>query len=200
MTTTPNKIKDRFRGFLPVVIDVETAGFDASKDALLEMAAVAITYDETSNLVLSDAFHYHIEPFEGAHIDPAALEFNKINIHHPFRFAVSEHDALSEFFPQIRELLKKHQCQRAVLVGHNAWFDLSFLNAATDRCKLKSPFHRFTSFDTATLSAVVYGQTVLSKALIAAKLGYDSKEAHSAVYDTHQTAKLFCKMVNDWNQ
>lgn len=195
------KLKDRFRGFLPIVIDVETAGFDARKDALLEFAAVAIIYDtnDPQKFILGDKFHYHIKPFEGAHLDPSALKFNKIDPDHPFRFAISEKDALEDFFPKIKKLLKQHECQRAVLVGHNAWFDLSFLNAATERTQLKSPFHRFTSFDTATLSALIYGQTVLSKALIAAGLEYDGEAAHSAVYDTVQTAQLFCKILNGWN-
>jgi ribonuclease T len=193
-------IKERFRGFLPVVIDVETAGFEAKTDALLELAAIPIEYDDDKNFVLGECFHYHIKPFEGAKINQDALEFNKIDPDHPFRFAISEKDALEDLYPKIRAVAKKHNCQRAVLVGHNAWFDLSFINAATTRTKLKSPLHGFTSFDTATLSALFYGQTVLSKALMAAKLGYNAEEAHSAVYDTKQTAKLFCKMLNDWNK
>ena len=193
-------IKERFRGFLPIVIDVETAGFEASQDALLEMAAVVIELNEHQEFQCGESFHYHIKPFDGANLDKEALAFNKIDIHHPFRFAVSEKDALEDFFPRIKAHVKQQDCQRAVLVGHNAWFDLSFLNAATERTEVKSPFHRFTSFDTATLSGLVYGQTVLSKALVAAGLDYSAKDAHSAVYDTKQTAKLFCKILNEYRQ
>ena len=38
---------DRFRGFYPVVIDVETAGFNAKTDALLEIAAITLKHHIT---------------------------------------------------------------------------------------------------------------------------------------------------------
>lgn len=194
-------IKHRFRGFLPVIIDVETAGFNANTDALLELAAVTVDYDSEGLLTLKDTWHYHIEPFEGANLDPKALEFTGIVPDHPFRFAVSEEQALSDLFANVRGALKETGCTRAVLVGHNAWFDLSFLLAAIERTGLKrNPFHSFSSFDTATLSALAFGQTVLAKALLAAGLKFDPELAHSAIYDAEQTAKLFCQIVNNWDR
>ena len=192
-------LASRFRGFYPVVVDVETGGFNAKTDALLEIAAVLIEVDEHGKLYRGESVHAHVEPFKGANIEAAALAFTGIDVHHPFRFAVDEKNALSQIFAPVRQAQKKHGCQRAVLVGHNAWFDLAFLNAAIERTGIKrSPFHPFTSFDTATLSGLAYGQTVLARACRAARVPFDSKEAHSAVYDAEQTAELFCQIVNHW--
>ncbi len=195
------KIAHRFRGFLPVVIDVETAGFNCQTDALLELAAIEVDYDENNRLVTTNTHHYHIEPFPGANLEPSALSFLGVDPGHPFRFAVAEKDALGDLFDHINIAIKTHHCQRAILVGHNAFFDLTFLQAATERCGLKnSPFHRFTTLDTASLGALIYGQTVLARALKAAHIPFDSKQAHSALYDTEATAQLFCKIVNAWDE
>jgi ribonuclease T len=194
-------LSKRFRGYLPVVVDVETGGVNPAKDALLELAAITIGMDDNGLIYPDKSYHYHIIPFEKANLDPAALAFNKIDPFHPFRFAISEHDALKDLFTHIRKECTAKKCTRAVLVGHNAWFDQHFLNAAIVRTKNNNnPFHRFTSLDTASLSALVYGQTVLSKALLAAKIAYDSEQAHSAIYDTRCTAELFCAIVNRWQQ
>ncbi len=191
-------IKTRFRGFLPVVVDVETAGFDAKKDALLELSAQIVLMDDQGNLKPGEIMTQHILPFKSANLDPKALEFNKIDPYHPFRFAVEEQKALTEVFDFVKKHLKTHDCSRAVLIGHNAWFDLGFVKAAAVRCEMETPFHGFTSFDTATLSGLVFGQTVLSKALEAANIEYDNEQAHSAEYDTKITAELFCYMVNKY--
>jgi len=194
-------ISQRFRGFLPIIIDVETGGIDPRKDALLELAAVSIKMDE-QGLIHPDAeYHYHILPFEGSNLDPESLAFNKIDPHHPFRFAVPESEALHDLFSKIKKECKQKDCRRAVIVGHNAWFDQHFVNCAATRCKItKMPFHRFTSFDTATLSGLAYGQTVLSKALSAANIPFDTEQAHSALYDAQCTAQLFCAIVNQWHK
>lgn len=194
----PIEMKKRFRGFLPVVVDVETGGVNPNRDALLEIAAVTLEFNNRGLLQPKDTFHYHIKPYAGTHIDPKALQINKIDPDHPFRFAIKEKEALEHVFKPIKQLVKETQCQRAVLVGHNAWFDLSFIQAACLRNKLKMPFHQFTSFDTATLSALVFGETILAKAMKSAGIEFNQKEAHSAIYDTKKTAELFCFIVNRW--
>ena len=189
----------RFRGFLPVVIDVETGGFNARTDALLEIAAVIVTMDEDGRLMAKETISYHVKPFEGANIDPAALEFTGIDPYHPLRLAISEKEALENIFKGIRKALKEQGCRRAILVGHNASFDHGFVTAACERCDIKrNPLHPFSTFDTATLAGLAYGQTVLAKACEAAKVNFDASEAHSARYDTEKTAELFCKIVNRW--
>lgn len=190
-------IAERFRGFLPVVVDVETGGFNAATDALLEIAAVTLRMDDVGKLHLADSVSYHVEPFDGANIEPASLEVNGIDPHHPLRPALPEHEALTRVFREVRRAVRESGCKRAVLVGHNAHFDLGFLNAAVARTGIKrNPFHPFSVFDTATLAGVAFGQTVLKRAAQAADLGWDSDAAHSARYDTEQTAALFCTIVN----
>lgn len=191
-------IKERFRGFLPVVVDVETAGVDPYKNALLEMCIVLVFMDEQGNLCRGKSHFEHILPFPGAELDQKSLEFNQIDPYQPLRFAVDEKVALENLFKPIFTALKETRCQRAVLVGHNAWFDLLFIKEAIKRTGIKSPFHAFTCFDTATLGGFIYGQTVLAKAAQAAKIPFDAQEAHSAIYDAEKTADLFCHMVNLW--
>lgn len=192
-----SQMKQRFRGYLPVVIDVETAGFNSKTDALLEIAAVTLKFDDEGWLHPDQTFHYHVDPFEGANIEQAALDFNGIDPDSPLRGAVPEEEALKEIFKPIRKAQKDAGCQRSVLVGHNATFDHGFVMAAAERANLKrNPFHPFVTFDTAALAALSLGQTVLIKACQAAGIAFDSKEAHSAVYDTERTAELFCWMVN----
>lgn len=187
----------RFRGFLPVVVDVETGGFNEQTDALLQIAAVLLDFDEQGQLISSDTHTCHVTPFEGANLEPKSLEINGIDPDHPLRMAISEKQALPKIFKPIREALKRSNCKRAILVGHNANFDLKFINAAAQRTGIKrNPFHLFSTFDTVSLAGLAYGQTVLSRAAQAAGLEWDNNEAHSAIYDAEMTARLFCKIVN----
>jgi ribonuclease T len=193
------RIADRFRGFLPVVVDVETGGFNPERDALLEVAACIIRMDDFGRLRVAETIDVNVEPFDGANIDPKSLEITGIQVDNPLRGALPEVDALRKIFQPIRQEVRATGCQRAILVGHNAFFDLSFLNAAIARTQYKrSPFHPFSCFDTATLAGLAFGQTVLSRSVQAAGLDWDESEAHSAVYDTEKTAALFCAIVNRW--
>ena len=188
---------DRFRGFLPVVVDVETGGFNCKTDALLEIAAVLLVSDEEGRLVRNETIRYHVKPFEGANMDPASLAVNGIDPDHPLRPAIDERDALQRVFREVRRAIREANCTRAILVGHNSAFDLGFLNEAIDRSAIKrNPFHPFSSFDTATLCGVAFGQTVLSRAVKAAGLEFDEESAHSAAYDAEITADVFCEVVN----
>lgn len=192
-------ISRRFRGFLPVVIDVETGGFNPKTDALLEIAAVIIDMKSCGDLYLKETVHCNVEPFRGANMEASALQFTGIDPHSPFRNALSEKMALDKIFTPIRKAIKDTGCTRAILVGHNASFDHSFVFAAAERTGIKrNPFHPFSSFDTATLAGLVYGQTVLAKACALASIDFNGKAAHSAKYDTEKTAELFCKIVNKW--
>ena len=198
--TAVNRIVDRFRGFLPVVIDLETAGFNAKRDALLEIAAVLLDMGEDGDLSRRETIACHIEPFPGANLDEESLRFTGIDPYHPFRMAKPEYEALESIFKPVRRAVKEAGCKRAILVGHNSFFDLSFVNAAVQRTGIKrNPFHPFSTFDTVTLAGLAYGQTVLARAVQAAGLEWDSERAHSAVYDTERTAELFCAVFNRWN-
>lgn len=193
----------RFRGFLPVVVDLETGGFNPEGDAILEIAAVSLTMDPQGNLMRDATYAFHIHPFEGANVEQSALDFTGIRLDDPLRrqVAISESEALGEIFRPVRKSIKAHGCTRAVLVGHNAAFDHGFLNAAVARAGIKrNPFHPFSSFDTASLGGLVYGQTVLARACRAAGIEFDNQAAHSARYDTERTADLFCAMVNRYKE
>lgn len=190
----------RFRGFLPVIVDVETGGFNPRTDALLEIAVVTLQLDESGVIKPEHTFSTHVKAFEGSNIEPKSLEITGIRPDSPLRAAREEREALGYIFSPIRQAVKAYNCTRAILVGHNAFFDLSFLNAAVERTGIKrNPFHPFSSFDTVTLGGLAYGQTVLSKAVLAAGFSWDAKEAHSAVYDAQKTAELFCKVINRWD-
>lgn len=190
-------ISNRFRGFLPVVVDVETGGFNSRTDALLEIAAVLVKAGTDGRLRRSETHRYHIRPFEGANLDPASMAVNGIDVDHPLRPAIDERDALQRIFREVRSAVRESGCSRAILVGHNASFDLGFLNQAVQRTQIKrNPFHPFSSFDTATLCGVAYGQTVLARAAAAAGIEWDESSAHSAAYDAEVTADLFCDVVN----
>lgn len=191
----------RFRGFLPVVVDLETGGFDCNRHALLEIAAVPVTMDGEGWLRPGDMVSTHVEPFPGAELDPRSMEVTGIDVDHPFRFAVPEREALDQVFRPVRQAVRNAGCQRAILVGHNAHFDLGFINAAVARTGHKrNPFHPFSVFDTVTLAGLAYGQTVLSRAVEASGTPWNADEAHSAVYDATRTAELFCRIVNRWRE
>ncbi len=201
MTEYNPEIAGRFRGFLPVVVDVETGGFNAQLDALLEIAAVTLSINAGGLLERAETIHCHVLPFEGANLDPKALEFNGIDPGNPLRGALNEKEALQHCFLPVRHAIKASGCKRAILVGHNATFDLSFINTAAQRCNIKrNPFHPFSTFDTVSLAGLAYGETVLAKSAVAAGMEWDHREAHSAIYDAEGTAELFCRIVNRWKE
>jgi len=194
---TTHAIADRFRGFLPVVVDLETGGFNAKTDALLEIAAVMLHLDDEGAIRRGETTRFHVLPFENANIEAASLEVNRIDPHHPLRPAIPEKDALQRIFREVRAELRQTGCTRAILVGHNAHFDLGFLNEAVRRTDMKrNPFHPFSVFDTATIAGIAFGQTVLARAVAAAGLEWNADEAHSAAYDAELTADMFCEAVN----
>lgn len=199
MYNKPTLMARRFRGLLPVVVDVETSGLNASTDALLEIAAVTVAMNEEGRFYRESTVAYHVEPFYGAHLEKEALEITGIDPTHPFRFALPEAQALQRIFSYIRQELERLACYRAVLVGQNAWFDLSFILAASRRAQLNYiPFHTFTTIDTASLSAISLGETVLARAMKRARISFDIRHAHSAIYDAEKTADLFCYIANRW--
>ena len=193
----PMLMKQRFRGFLPVVVDVETGGFNSQTDALLEVAAVILGLDDNGDLVPLETVATHIHPFEGANLEKASLEVNGIDVENPLRMALDERAAIEKIFRVVRRAVSEQGCKRAILVGHNAHFDLGFINAACARLKHKrNPFHPFSVFDTVTLAGAALGQTVLQRALLAAGIPFNQAEAHSAIYDAEATADLYCSIIN----
>jgi ribonuclease T len=190
-------ISERFRQFLPVVIDLETGGLDPNKHALLEIAATPILYDTRYGFYYDDIFHEHVKPHPSTQIDQQALAINQIVVDSALRFAVEETYAIKTLVQWINAYLKKTSCSKAIIVAHNAHFDLRFLiNAMTRSSNERCPLHRFSTLDTVTMSALVYGETVLAKALNKARIDFNENNAHGALYDTWKTAQLFCQIVN----
>lgn len=197
-----NTLRARFRGFYPVVVDVETAGINASTDALLEIATITLKMDCAGWLRIDNSLHFHIKSFPGSIIQPEALALNRIDPNSPSRAAITEQAALCEIFKMVRLGIKDQECDRAIIVAHNASFDHSFLMSAVSRSnRIKdNPFHPFVTFDTAALSGLIFGQTVLARACECAGIIFDKNKAHSALYDTEKTAELFCELVNKWKR
>lgn len=201
MNVKYNKLKNRFRNFYPVIIDIETTGFNHKIHALLEIAVVTLTMDQKGWLKKSKTIHFHIKPFSGSLIDTSSLLLNKIYPFQPLRHAVYEKEALNFIFDIIYKEMTFNLCRKSIIVAHNAHFDHNFLMAATKRCKINNhPFHPFVTFDTATLSGLAIGQTVLAKSCQKMGLSFSNQEAHAALYDTLKTANLFCTIVNQWKK
>ena len=197
MSTKKHPLSQRFRGYYPVVIDVETGGLDPEKHALLEVAAVFLTLDEQGSLVPLETVDFKILPDAHCEIDEKSLKINKIDMELHRVSAISEADAIKALFTLIRKAIKKHHCVRGILTGHNASFDLDFLEAAAKRHGIKrNPFHPFSVIDTVSLSALFYGQTTLKNACFEAKIEFNESFAHSAIYDAEKTAELLCHIHN----
>jgi len=199
MLADARPLAQRFRGFLPVVVDVETGGFDARHNALLEVAVVTLNMDDNGHLQLHRTIAHNVRPHPGTRCEPAALAFTGIDPNDPQRRALSEVEALNSVFRAVRQHVRDHDCSRAIVVAHNAHFDLGFINSAVNRNDIKrNPFHPFSCLDTATLAGLAFGQTVLAKACHAANIPFDNGHAHSASYDAERAAMLFCSIVNRW--
>ncbi|MDA9368412.1 exonuclease domain-containing protein, partial [Flavobacteriaceae bacterium] len=106
-------IRDRFRGFLPVVVDIETGGFNAQTDAILEIAATLVRMNDAGELVPYKTIAHNVDPFEGANLEPSALEFTGIDPDNPLRDALPEEIALGELFSEIRKEVRDQGCSRA---------------------------------------------------------------------------------------
>tara|TARA_Y100001954_G_scaffold95996_1_gene104945 strand:+ start:19 stop:603 length:585 start_codon:yes stop_codon:yes gene_type:complete len=192
-------LKNRFRKYLPVVVDIETGGFDPQANAILEIA-ITLIEEEQNHFFVGETIRHHIEPFEGSIIEEESLNFTNIKLDHPLRKTISEKDALANIFKVINQAKNKYECSRAILVGHNAHFDSSFLNAAVKRCDIKkTPFHKFSVIDTVSLGVLATGQTVLARICDELEIDYDNDEAHSAAYDSRVTAEVLCCIINKYD-
>ena len=189
-------MRTRFRGYLPVVVDLETGGFDDAVHSLLEIAAVTLDFQD-QRLVVQDRHRWAVAPHPDTISEEASLKVTGIDVNDPARGAVPEAEALRGLFRVVRAEVRRLGCQRAIVTAHNAHFDHGFIHAAATRSGVKrSPFHPFSVVDTVALAAVHYGHTVLSEVCARAGIDYDADRAHSAPYDADVTAELFCGVVN----
>ena len=192
-------MKDRFRGYLPVILDLETGGFDSRCNPILELACAFVSM-ESGQLQICEEFCWAVSPFSGAIIEESSLKITGINLDDPDRIQIEEKAAINSLFKLTRKKIKSEECTRAIMVAHNASFDQGFLHAACDRTGIKrNPFHPFSTIDTVSLAAIAFGHTVLSESCGRAGLEFDESKAHQAAYDANRTAALFCKIVNESN-
>ena len=192
------EMRTRFRGFLPVVIDLETGGFDKDIHAVLQIAAVSLAWT-ADRISIDQVRGWNVIPHPLMRVEEESLRITGIDLADPRRDALDEEDAVRELFRFIRREVRRNGCERAVLTAHNAHFDHGFVTSAAERNGVKrNPFHPFTVIDTASLAAVAYGHTVLSEACARAGIAFEGGRAHAAMYDAEATAKLFCLIVNGW--
>ena len=190
------RMRSRFRGYLPVVVDLETGGFDNGIHAVLEIAAATLDFAD-DRLVVGGRHRWAVTPHPDTAVEEASLKVTGIDLDDPGRGAISELAAVRALFRLVRTEVKRQGCQRAIVTAHNAHFDHGFIHAAAKRNGVKrSPFHPFSVLDTVALAAVHYGHTVLSETCGRAGIGFDAEQAHSAAYDAEVTAELFCAVVN----
>ncbi|MEM7220959.1 MAG: exonuclease domain-containing protein [Pseudomonadota bacterium] len=189
-------MSDRFRGFLPIVVDIETGGFSPNEHAILELAAVFLRLDD-DGVKIAGSWQRPVAPRAGSRVEEASLKVTGID---PTRPAPSEEEAIRELIEVVRRVQRDADCQRSLMVAHNAAFDMGFFNAAVERAGIKrNPFHPFTFIDTASLAAVAVGHTVLRESCVRAGIAFESERAHGALYDAERTAELFCWIVNRWD-
>ncbi len=194
------EMSSRFRGFLPVVIDLETGGFEKDVHAVLQIAAVSLAWS-ADRLSIDQVRGWNVIPHPLLRVEEESLRITGIDLSDPRRDALNEEDAVRELFRFVRREVHRNGCERAVLTAHNAHFDHGFVMSAAERNGVKrNPFHPFTVIDTASLAAVAYGHTVLSEACARAGIEFEGGRAHAAIYDAEATAKLFCLTVNNWGR
>ena len=185
---------------MPVVVDVETGGFNSVDGRATRNRGRILVYvdDRRQSLrrgeTIAATTSCHSKMPTWIRLRSRLTASTRIIRCDP---PIPERDALQRVFRDVRAELREWECNRAILVGHNAHFDLGFVNAAIERTGIKrNPFHTFSVLDTASLCGVAFGQTVLARAARAAGLAFDPDAAHSAAYDAEITADLFCEIVN----
>jgi ribonuclease T len=134
-------ISDRFRGFLPVVLDVETSGFNPNNNAILEIAICIIRMDDFGRLFIGESIDANIEPFEGAVIDPRSLEFTGIDLDDPEREPMVEKEALRRVFATLGGLaFGQTVLSRAVQAAGLEWNEAEAHSAVYDTRKTAELF------------------------------------------------------------
>lgn len=163
-----------------VVFDTETTGLSPASDSIVQIAAVRLV---NGRRLESEVFDTLVDP--GRPIPPLSTEVHGIT------------DSMVRGAPRIDAVgAQFHRfAQGAVLVAHNAPFDMEFLrrNEAGIGARFDHPV-----LDTVLLSAVVFGQLEEhSLDALTARLGITIPEEarHTAIGDTIATADAFLKLV-----
>ncbi len=159
-----------------VVFDIETTGFSPVHDRIIEIGAVKVEKGE-----IKERFSSFVNPDV-----PIPLEIEKLT---------GIHDGMVVDAPMIEEALPHFLefCQDAVLVAHNASFDMSFIIENTHRLGLKK---EFTYVDTVGIARLLLPHQAKHKLDAVAKtLGISLENHHRAVDDAEATAEIFLKFI-----
>lgn len=162
-----------------VVFDVETTGLSAVYDTIIELAAVKIRDGE-----IIDRF----ESFANPHHPLSATTINLTGIT----------DDLVENAPEVEEVLKDfHEWTGdAILVAHNASFDMGFLNVGYKKIDLGKATNPV--IDTLELARFLYSDMKNHRLnTLAKKFDIELTQHHRAIYDAEATGYLLLKMLKD---
>lgn len=164
-----------------VVFDTETTGLNPRQgDEIVQLAAVRIV---NGRRVEGEVFDTLVNP--GRPIPPVSTEVHGIT------------DAMVADAPGVEEVVRRFHkfAEGAVLIAHNAPFDMEFLRRVEGTLGLSFDM---PVLDTVLLSAVVYGQhETHSLDALSHRLGITIPEEarHTAIGDTLATADAFLKLV-----
>lgn len=159
-----------------VVFDIETTGFSSVKDKIIEIGAVKV---ENGKIV--SRYSTFVNPEV-----PIPFEITKLT---------SITDAMVIDAPKIETVLPEFMeyVGDAVLVAHNAGFDVGFIE---ENCRRLGMERKLTSVDTVALARVLLPTLSRYKLNIVAKtLGISLENHHRAVDDAGATAEIFVKFV-----
>ena len=159
-----------------VVFDIETTGFSSIKDKIIEIGAVKVEGGE-----ITEKFSTFVNP--GIPIPFQITKLTSITDE-----MVMDAPSIEEVLPQFLEFVKG-----AVLVAHNAGFDVGFIE---QNCRYQDIVPDFVSVDTVALARVL--MPTLSKYkldAVAKALNVSLQSHHRAVDDAGATAEIFVKFV-----
>ncbi|WP_369824892.1 PolC-type DNA polymerase III [Sporosarcina sp. P13] len=162
-----------------VVFDVETTGLSAVYDTIIELAAVRVRNGE-----IIDRF----ERFANPHHPLSSVTTNLTGITDDM---VKDAPEVSEVMEEFVEFIGD-----AVLIAHNASFDMGFFYASCKRAKIDVP--AYPVIDTLELSRFLYPELRNHRLnTLAKKFDIELTQHHRAIYDTEATAYLFLRLLTD---
>ena len=91
------ELSERFRGYLPVVLDLETGGFDHQVNPILELACCFVQMQD-DRLSIKGQESWNVQPVDGMVVEPASLKVTGIDLDDPHRDAMDEASVLKDFF------------------------------------------------------------------------------------------------------
>ena len=162
-----------------IVFDVETTGLSSAYDTIIELAAVRLKDGE-----IVDTFESFANP------------------HHPLSETTTRltgiTDDMVQDAPEVGDMIAKFVefCEDAILVAHNANFDMGFFYAACQTAGVEVP--KYSYIDTVEMARYLYPDMRNHRLdTLAKRFDIELTQHHRAIYDTEATAYLFVKFLKD---